>query len=76
MVRHGDEGEEVSSVKSERVWRRESCVCETTCAGNVPVLCGRTNLVCVCVMDDMVRTYLTHTRWDSISGAKNAENEL
>ena len=24
----------------------------------------------------MVRTYLTHTRWDSISGAKNAENEL
>ena len=24
----------------------------------------------------MVRTYLTHTRWDSISGSKNAENEL
>ena len=24
----------------------------------------------------MVRTYLTYTRWGSISGAKNAENEL
>jgi len=24
----------------------------------------------------MVRTYLRHTRWGSISGAKNAENDL
>ena len=24
----------------------------------------------------MVRTYLTHTRWDSISGAKNTKIEL